>query len=256
MAGIDTFFWLLALAHMIGDFYLQSEHLACSKKEKLTSLLAHSGLYALPMLLVTIPYIGNSWWYAAVLASVIVSHGVIDFIKVKACGRFANSEKLLFFADQLLHIAVIYLVASIYAANGLTVLNGAGNFLLGTYNALAPGLPAGKLVRMLCAFLLIFKPANVIVKILRPTSAGQDGQLEPPANIQDNKAGSMIGNLERVLMLILLMLGQYTAIAFILTAKSITRYNKIVETPSFAEYYLIGTLTSVLIAVLASLIVK
>jgi hypothetical protein len=257
MAGINSFFWLMIIAHLIGDFYLQSKHLACNKKESLRSLLIHNGLYALPFLIVMTPYFGGQWWWCVVsLASIAVTHGAIDLIKIKVCCKYADYEKSIFFADQFLHIAIIYVIASIYAIHNLVVLNGVGNFLLSTNNALATGYSAVSIIKIFCAFLLIFKPANIIIKILKPFSVGQDGQPQTTKNQESNKAGSMIGNLERILILVLLLFNQYTAIAFILTAKSITRYNKIVEDPPFAEYYLIGTLTSVIIAVLASLIAK
>ena len=46
--------------------------------------------------------------------------------------------------------------------------------------------------------------------------------------------------------LIFLSLGEAMAIGLILTAKSIARYDKISKSPSFAEYYLIGTLSSII----------
>ena len=45
----------------------------------------------------------------------------------------------------------------------------------------------------------------------------------------------------------MLYAGQWTAIGFVLTAKSVARYNKISEDPQFAEYYLLGTLLSSLL---------
>ena len=62
-------------------------------------------------------------------------------------------------------------------------------------------------------------------------------------------AGAMIGILERLIMGLSLIFGQFTAIGLVFTAKSIARYNKISESQSFAEYYLIGSLFS-MIAVL------
>lgn len=50
--------------------------------------------------------------------------------------------------------------------------------------------------------------------------------------------------LERVIVLLLLSAGQYAAIGFVLTAKSVARYNRISEDARFAEYYLLGTLLS------------
>ena len=50
-------------------------------------------------------------------------------------------------------------------------------------------------------------------------------------------------------------MNQITAIGFIYTAKSITRFKEIEESKGFAEYYLIGTLFSILYVVVAYLII-
>ncbi len=60
----------------------------------------------------------------------------------------------------------------------------------------------------------------------------------------DNNAGPMIGTVERVVMLILIYMNQYSAIGLVLTAKSIARFDRIVKDEKFAEYYLLGTLIS------------
>ena len=56
-------------------------------------------------------------------------------------------------------------------------------------------------------------------------------------------------------MLIFLSLGQYSALGLVLTAKSIARYDKITKDPDFAEYYLLGTLMSVIVTFPVSLLV-
>ena len=154
----------------------------------------------------------------------------------------------------------------------MVALNPFGAFLYRLYISLNTGIPSAVVIKSACAFMMILKPANVVIRVLKPQITFQNtsflknnkaqvynsiwGRKSSDDNQELLKAGSTIGILERVLILILLMFDQYTAIAFILTAKSITRYNKISENPAFAEYYLIGTLSSVIIAVLASLIAK
>ena len=59
--------------------------------------------------------------------------------------------------------------------------------------------------------------------------------------------------LERTIVVVLTMYGQFGAIAFVLTAKSIARFNKLSEDKDFAECYLVGTLASSAIAILATL---
>jgi len=65
---------------------------------------------------------------------------------------------------------------------------------------------------------------------------------------EDIKIGSWIGILEREIILLLGLMGQYGAIGFVLAAKSLARYKQL-ENKSFAEKYLVGTLLSALIAI-------
>jgi hypothetical protein len=60
-------------------------------------------------------------------------------------------------------------------------------------------------------------------------------------------AGRVIGMLERTIMLALVLYGELGAIAVLIAAKSIARFEEIKQRKS-AEYYLIGTLTSLLVA--------
>lgn len=67
------------------------------------------------------------------------------------------------------------------------------------------------------------------------------------------RVGRIIGVLERWLILILALAHQLAAIGFVLTAKSIARF-KDFEKADFAEYYLVGTLYSVIFALFFSII--
>ncbi|MEA4883932.1 MAG: hypothetical protein VB144_09835 [Clostridia bacterium] len=79
---------------------------------------------------------------------------------------------------------------------------------------------------------------------------------EPYADNETIKAGRVIGMLERWIMATFIVLGQYGAIGLTLTAKSIARFSKIEKDPAFAEYYLLGTLFSMVIALLVGLLLK
>ena len=50
-------------------------------------------------------------------------------------------------------------------------------------------------------------------------------------------------------------MNQYSAIGFVLTAKSVARYDKIAKDEKFAEYYLLGTLTSTLCVIVCGIVV-
>ncbi|MEX0994901.1 MAG: hypothetical protein WD599_05190 [Balneolaceae bacterium] len=69
------------------------------------------------------------------------------------------------------------------------------------------------------------------------------------------QTGRVIGFLERIFVYLFILLNQYTAIGFIIAAKGIVRYPDFGK-KSFSEYILIGTLLSVLFAMLLAFIVR
>lgn len=66
-------------------------------------------------------------------------------------------------------------------------------------------------------------------------------------------AGSWIGSFERVLAVIFMAISQYAAFGLLFAAKSIARYDRIAKDPGFSEYYLLGTLYSLLFATISYL---
>ena len=134
-----------------------------------------------------------------------------------------------FALDQVLHIGVISCLVFLGAKNGTTYLP------LDIFN-------------LIFYVLLVGKPSNIAFKILfakyQPTSKKKMDTI--------TGAGSMIGFLERLVIGACLVYGQFASIGLVFTAKSIARYNKISENPAFAEYYLIGSLFSILSALLAA----
>jgi hypothetical protein len=77
---------------------------------------------------------------------------------------------------------------------------------------------------------------------------GQAPQASPQLRL-----GRLIGVLERLLLLIFVLDRSFAAVAFVLTAKSVTRFKKL-EDKDFAEYYLVGTLASTLWAIAVGLL--
>ena len=67
------------------------------------------------------------------------------------------------------------------------------------------------------------------------------------------RRGRLIGNLERLVILVLAMLGSYPAIGFVMTAKGFVRAKEF-EDRDYAEYFLVGTLGSSLVALLAGML--
>ncbi len=70
-------------------------------------------------------------------------------------------------------------------------------------------------------------------------------------------AGALIGYLERILILTFTLLGSYTAVGFVLAAKSIFRFGELTRSTdrSLTEYVLIGSLLSVVITTLVGVVI-
>jgi hypothetical protein len=127
-----------------------------------------------------------------------------------------------------------------------------------------------KLAAVVAAFVFLGSPSNHIVRCMLgkgavPRAGANRGAASADMIAQDDdaypdpatvRAGRAIGTLERWIMTIFLALGQYSAMGLTLTAKSIVRFSRIEKDPAFAEYYLLGTLYSMLIALLVGLALK
>ncbi len=72
---------------------------------------------------------------------------------------------------------------------------------------------------------------------------------------ETENSGEWIGVMERMITLTFVLTDSYTAIAFAITAKSIARFKEL-EDKSFAEYYLLGSISSLVVAVLVGLLIK
>ncbi|KAA3613876.1 MAG: hypothetical protein DWQ05_16505 [Calditrichaeota bacterium] len=112
---------------------------------------------------------------------------------------------------------------------------------------------------MMTGFLLAVTEVNVLLRtIFNWLDFAPKKEAEQANWIIDKKAynaGRIIGMLERALVFIFVLHGQFGAIGFILVAKGITRFKEL-EKRSFAEYVLIGTLMSALMALVLALITK
>lgn len=243
-----SWFLLFLLAHVLGDFYLQSDKLARGKDRSLKALVLHFLLYALPFLAVTAVAFDSPMLIASL--SLAASHLVIDGCKalyLRKGGASPERERAVYIIDQALHLAAIGTAAFVLAANGCPIA-----VLQPIRNAFAVvGLPMNTALSWLLLLLLILKPANItIAKLLSYRKPRDPGQGE-----DEVKSGAFIGMLERLIIAVFLSIGQYAAIGLVLTAKSIARYDKIAKDQKFAEYYLLGTLLSTALVVIFYLMI-
>lgn len=229
-----------SICHLIGDYYLQSSRIASEKANDIKAMLTHSSLYLVPFGVLFATVTDSSVMDRIFLLFFIgLVHFIIDTTKVTLHRSLtvANKDAILYVLDQSLHILVYVIIVQSGARFELPF------FLQSMDEAMRWGL----------YLLLLGKPVNVTFTILfskyKPKQA--ESKTGDDADSQAIEgAGRVIGNLERFLMAIMIGLNQFTAIGFVLTAKSIARYDKISKSPSFAEYFLIGTLFSTIATIL------
>ncbi|MBR3492809.1 MAG: DUF3307 domain-containing protein [Bacteroidales bacterium] len=222
---------LQLLAHLVSDFYLQTEK-SCKSKADNAFKSRHLYIHALITFACAWLFSLNvGYWWAALLIAVL--HLVIDGLK-SVCKNLKGA----FFIDQLLHLAVI--VAAVMLFNKVSTI------------ALPTWLPETKVLMWIVAFVFCLRPANFFIQ-----NIFKDAKISiPDGGKEDNlpNAGHVIGNVERMLTLVFVMLGQYEAIGFLLAAKSLLRFRETDTVKS--EYVLVGTLLSFGIAILLGVAVK
>lgn len=76
-----------------------------------------------------------------------------------------------------------------------------------------------------------------------------------PVDTIELNHGRLIGNIERLILVLFVANGQYTALAFFFAAKGLIR-SKDVERRAWADYLILGSLTSFLVAVVAGLLIQ
>lgn len=238
---------LLLIGHVLGDYYFQSDNLAEEKTESFKSLIKHGLLYSVSLILVILPVFNLIVLLLALILSGI--HLLIDLLKFRNAKSSNEDERRdlhLYLFDQALHLGSIVILSIVF-------------IFLGTKIALLPivdnfvqyfSLNFVTMCSWTLAILIIIQPCNITIKKIL-ASFRPDLKDE---NKGHPNAGALIGILERFLYLFFLAAGQYSAIGFVLTAKSIARYNKIIEDPKFSEYYLLGTLISALLVVVTHLL--
>ncbi len=252
-------FKILLIIHLFADFNLQNKDSVQRKETEVLTFsnliksehIKHSLIHAFIFfaLLCFINYQNIHMKVILLLTfGYFISHFVIDFIKTLLAKKLSNQKINLFYGDQILHLIVLFLIS----------------FLISNYLSINSILFENELIiNWLLAILLINKTANVIFQVTfeKFSPKSENERLDPlfhhdeldnydcrnktVHDIGFENAGALIGILERLLIIIMLAIGDVTAIAFALGIKSIVRFEKLKE-PKFGEYFLIGTLFSVI----------
>lgn len=238
-----TAFLLALLAHGLADFVFQGERTVDAKKRGVfKDFFLHAFSVGILTFIFLLPYQGLYPLFFSLFVFVI--HLVIDYLK---CGIDKILEKahrsyqpLTFILDQLLHIYSLLILTDM-----MTLIK---RPVFAVFTRQNSSVDVYLMIAVIYVFVLF--GGAYFVRLLLDAFPSTEKQEEENAS-----KGKLIGILERALLLTLWLTGNTGGVAVVLTAKSIARFKEF-DNRNFAEYYLIGTLTSTLIAVMGGVLIQ
>lgn len=227
--------WLIRLlaAHFLSDFVLQPDSWVKAKQEKQLrsrEFWLHTSIYTLIALWFTC---FEGWWWIAII--LFVSHSLIDWWKSRQ-----KNTPVTFIADQVFHLIVILIIWKIRFPAQFNAME-----------ILRTCITDSSFWIIMFAAIFLTKPVGVIIGMTTASFREKITDFEEQTLV---KAGTWIGILERLLIFLLVLIGQWEAIGLLVAAKSIIRLKD--GDQKMSEYVLIGTLISISVAVLTGFIVS
>ncbi len=149
-----------------------------------------------------------------------------------------KNNRILFFMDQLAHIAILF-----WAANDWCI-----PFEVQAY------VTARNLL-LLLATVLLTSVTSIVLKVVF-SFWGKDLEEISKEDSSLKDAGRYIGMLERLFVFTFVLLNKWEAIGFLLAAKSVFRFGDLTKASDrkLTEYILIGTLLSFGIAIMLGIV--
>ena len=229
-------FTKLILAHIIGDFILQSNSWVADKEKK---QLKSKYLYLHVLIHAVLSFIFlwdiNLWWIPLLIG---ITHFIIDALKLQF--QKPKTRKLWFFIDQALHILVILGISVFVKEINFEIFNNP------------------ELLKYLTAAVFLTTPASMMIKILLSSWSPITVEHSKVQTESLTNAGKYIGLLERLLVFVFIVVNHWEGVGFLIAAKSVFRFSDLAEAKQrkLTEYIMIGTLLSFGIAVLLGILVK
>lgn len=235
-------FGCFLLFHMLFDFYFQTNKMADKKDSNRIALGLHCLIYAAgAAATVALLFEASVAATAASFAVFALSHWFIDGSLRRKIAGLDLSPVGSFLIDQMLHIVLLFMLSVLCCH--LWVMRPIASNLLGNRGAELSW------VSTLC---FCGRPCSIaIAKVLQFL---RNPGTEQSACTSNAHSGKWIGIFERLIVAALSLLNQYSAIAFIFTAKSIARFKQLESDKDFAEVYLLGSLASVFLAMASAVL--
>jgi Protein of unknown function (DUF3307) len=235
------------LAHLLGDFPLQTSSIVQDKSRGSRAYLVHGAIHCFVLVFCIAIFAGLAWldsaWFWVAAVFYVAVHLGIDLTKHRLiiAGKLPDST-LVFLLDQGLHVCAIFALVWFLARPNWTAVRADFHWL--------PATGERVLQASVVYVAVVFAGGYVIRYLTRNLAADIHKAGETPEQVKN--AGLYIGWLERFLVMTAILVQSPSMIGLILTGKSIARFPELKE--RFAEYFLIGTLLSITLAVFGGLL--
>jgi hypothetical protein len=238
----------LYLAHLLSEFIFQTAHIVQQKKQnKPAGYCAHGAvIYVISVLLtgLCIPGTFVSPRLYIVILGLTLIHLLIDFGRIYSSGVMKSFDGIYgFISDQLLHLITVIVAGWI-----IVRVPSAMEWEASVY---ALARPSDRTLLLLVVCVAVIFGGGFLIRAL--TAPLMEGVHAGESKAKLRNAGMYIGWLERFLALTALPLHSPATVGLIMAAKSIARYPEF-KNEQFAEYFLIGTLLSICLALLGGVI--
>lgn len=236
MTGAITDAVMLVFSHLLAEFVLQPDSWLKKKKEEKHK----SVIFILHALLAgALAYVFLAEWHAwYIIPAVAILHGVIDSWRMSR-----KTDNLTVFAiDQGLHLLSLAAVWLVFHSDLVTLPIQWSNSIW------------TNMVVHISAIIILTYPVGMVIGYF--TKKWRE-ELDEKDELRSLKsAGRWIGNLERTFIYLSVITGNFSAIGFLIAAKSVLRLNGMRNEVKMAEYILIGTLMSFLLAIIVGMLAK
>ncbi len=255
----------ILFAHLVAEFIIQTDNVAKLKKNNELKGFFYHGLGVFLTILSIVLFIdinSSKAIFIKIIILVPIIHLSCDWVEEYIKNKFSKmnidiniGNMIIFIVDQVIHIVIIlYLTNNVLVEpsmiySSITDVVFQENVVYYDYFKmifiiLYVSLSGAYFIPLV--FNVIYRKIDNYTKklddILKKEIENQG--VNTDAFVDEIKVGKWVGVLERILILIFVYAGQFSSIGFIIAVKTLARF-KMMENKVFSEYYLLGTLLSV-----------
>lgn len=230
----------MLICHILGDFVLQPRSWVEKRGNHIRYLFYHLAIHTGLLFLFFLTDLRANWQNIVFL---LAAHLAIDSLKIGWEQRFAGHRTSVFLIDQLLHLISI---AAVLFFNYPEV-----------WTSLTQQFSAEHILLSVIAISLIVFVIPIIIRIFfSKWESEKEFGIRKTDTLFD--AGTVIGIIERAMILGFVLLDFMEGVGFLLAAKSIFRFGDLsnAKDTKFTEYVLIGTLLSFGLGLLVAIALK